>query len=47
MQGNLRYSNAAAVPTASAGGCDVITNATIGWAGLLYQTHQQLLPDSL
>jgi len=35
LAGNLRYSNALTVPVASAGGCDIITNATIGFAGLL------------
>jgi subtilisin-like proprotein convertase family protein len=35
--GNLMYSNALAVGTATAGGCDIITNSTIGFAGGLVQ----------
>ncbi len=31
--GNFVYSNNLTVPIASAGGCDIITNNTIGWAG--------------
>ena len=35
--GNLMYSNSLAVGTASAGGCDIITNSTIGFSGGLVQ----------
>ena len=35
LAGNLRYSNALTTGIASAGGCDIITNATIGFSGLL------------
>lgn len=33
LSANLRYSNTLTTGTASAGGCDIITNSTIGWAG--------------
>ncbi len=33
LTANLRYSNALTTGIASAGGCDIITNSTIGWAG--------------